>query len=134
MPFVFDFIDEMEEGRADDFMKRLQSLFAGMGHDLQFDEERNVQNALLILFTLVGMHVDAEYKTSDGRIDILVRTEKYLYIMELKYDRSAVEALEQIERKEYSLPWSVDSRQVIEIGINYSSEKRRIDDWKVQKI
>ncbi|MDE6339174.1 MAG: PD-(D/E)XK nuclease domain-containing protein, partial [Muribaculaceae bacterium] len=61
--------------------------------------------------------------------DILVRTSGYIYIMELKYDRSAEEALEQIERKEYSLPWSVDSRTVIGIGINYSSEKRRIDTW-----
>ncbi|MDE6340175.1 MAG: ATP-binding protein, partial [Muribaculaceae bacterium] len=92
-PFVFDLIDEMEEGKVDDFMKRLQSLFAGIGYDMKFDEERNVQNALLIVFTLVGMHVDAEVRTSDGRIDILVRTSGYIYIMELKYDRSAEEAL-----------------------------------------
>ena len=127
--FIFDLIDEMEEGRVDDFMKRLQSLFAGIGHDMRFDEERNVQNALYIIFKLVGMHVDAEVKTSDGRIDILVRTTDYVYIMELKYDRSAEEALAQIERKEYSLPWSTDSRTVIAIGINYSTAKRRIDTW-----
>ena len=127
--FIFDLIDEMEEGRVDDFMKRLQSLFAGIGHDMRFDEERNVQNALYIIFKLVGMHVDAEVKTSDGRIDILVRTADYVYIMELKYDRSAEEALAQIERKEYSLPWSIDSRTVIAVGINYSTEKRRIDTW-----
>ena len=130
-PFIFDLIDEIEEGRADDFMRRLQSLFAGFGHDLKFDEERNVQNALLLIFSLVGMHVDAEYKTSDGRIDILLRTSEYVYIMELKYDRSAEEALSQFKEKKYSLPWSVDGRKIIEVGINYSSEKRRIDEWKV---
>ena len=130
--FIFDLIDEMEEGRTDDFMKRLQSLFAGFGHDLKFDEERNVQNAMLLIFSLVGMHVEAEVRNSDGRIDILVRTTDYVYIMELKYDKSAREALDQIERKEYALPWAVDSRTVIEIGINYSTEKRRIDDW-IQK-
>ncbi|MDE6536474.1 MAG: PD-(D/E)XK nuclease domain-containing protein [Muribaculaceae bacterium] len=112
-------------------MRRLQSLFAGFGHDLKFDEERNVQNALLLIFSLVGMHVDAEYKTSDGRIDILLRTAEYVYIMELKYNRSAAEALDQIMEKKYSLPWSVDGRKIIEVGINYSSEKRRIDEWKV---
>ncbi|MDE6237445.1 MAG: ATP-binding protein [Muribaculaceae bacterium] len=131
IPFVYDLIDEIEEGRADDFMRRLQSLFAGFGHDLKFDEERNVQNALLLIFSLVGMHVDAEYKTSDGRIDILLRTSEYVYIMELKYDRSAEEALSQIKEKGYSLPWSVEGRKIIEVGINYSSEKRRIDEWKV---
>ena len=132
-PFIFDLIDEIEEGRVDDFMTRLQSLFAGFGHDLKFDEERNVQNAMLLIFSLVGMHADAEVRNSDGRIDILVRTADYVYIMELKYNRSAEEALRQIEEKEYALPWSVDSRTVIEIGINYSSEKRRIDDWAVKR-
>ncbi|MBD5237610.1 MAG: ATP-binding protein [Bacteroidales bacterium] len=131
-PFIFDLIDEIEEGRVDDFMRRLQSLFAGFGHDLKFDEERNVQNALLLIFSLMGLHVDAEYKTSNGRIDILLRTSEYVYIMELKYDRSAEEALSQIKEKKYSLPWSVNGRKIIEVGINYSSEKRRIDEWKVR--
>lgn len=131
--FVFDFLDEMEEGRVDDFMKRLQSMFAGIGYDMRLDEEKNVQNALLILFSLIGLNVDSEVKTSDGRIDVLVRTKDYVYIIELKYDATAQAALEQIERKEYSLPWAVDGRSVIEIGINYSSEKRRIDDWKVKR-
>lgn len=130
--FVFDFLDEMEEGRVDDFMKRLESMFAGIGYDLQFDNERNVQNAFLILFSLIGLNTDAEVKTSDGRIDILVRTQDYVYIMELKYDGTAEEALEQIDRKEYALPWAVDNRKIIEIGIKYSSEKRRIDGWKVK--
>ena len=130
--FVFDFLDEMEEGRVEAFMKRLESMFAGIGYDMKFDEERNVQNAFLILFSLIGLNVDTEVRTSDGRIDILVRTNDYVYIMELKYDGTPEEALEQIERKEYALPWAVDSRNVIEIGINYSSEKRRIDGWKVK--
>ena len=128
--FVVDFRKEMQEGRVDDFMKRLQSMFAGISYEMKFDEERNVQNAILILFSLIGMNVDTEVRTSDGRIDILVRTDRYVYIMELKYDSTAEEALAQIERKEYALPWAIDSREVIEIGINYSSEKRRIDEWK----
>ena len=132
--FIIDLRKEMMRGDIDAVMKRLQSLFAGFGHDLRFDEERNVQNAMLLIFSLVGLHADAEVRNSDGRIDILVRTQDYLYIMELKYDKSAREALQQIERKEYALPWSVDSRKVIEVGINYSTEKRRIDEWEVKRL
>lgn len=131
--YVVDLIDELEEGRVDDFMLRIQSLFAGFGHDLKFDEERNVSNAMLLIFSLVGMRVGAEVRTSDGRIDILVSTEKYIYIMELKYDKSAQEALDQINSKDYALQWSIDARKIIEIGINFSSEKRRIDSWKVRE-
>ncbi|MBD5208104.1 MAG: AAA family ATPase [Bacteroidales bacterium] len=128
--FVVHLRKEMQRGEVDTFMKRLQSLFAGFGHDLKFDEERNVQNAMLLIFSLVGINVEAEFKTSDGRIDILVRTADYIYIMELKYNHSAEEALSQIIEKEYSLPWSIDSRKTIAVGINYSTEKRRIEEWK----
>ncbi|MDE6010596.1 MAG: PD-(D/E)XK nuclease domain-containing protein, partial [Muribaculaceae bacterium] len=53
------------------------------------------------------------------------------YVMELKLDRSAEEALEQIERKEYALPWKYDGRKVFKIGIGFSSAKRNIDIWKI---
>ncbi len=127
--FAYKFVREMEEGKVEEFMKRLTSMFAGIPYEMKIDMEHDVRNALFILFTLVGMDVNAEVRTSDGRIDILVRTDKYVYIMELKYDKSAKEALDQIKRKEYHLPWSIDNRTVIAIGINYSSAKRRIDEW-----
>ena len=124
----------MEEGRVDDFMRRLQSLFSDTSYEMKMEEERNVQNVLFILFRLIGMNVDVEYRTSEGRIDILVRTDRYVYIMELKYDRSAEEALEQIKRKEYALPWAVDSRETIAIGVNYSTSKRTIDHWLISNL
>lgn len=132
--FILEFRREMETGRIDDFMNRLRTLFAGIGYDMQFDEERNVQNAFVILFSLIGLNVDAEVKTSNGRIDILVRTMDYVYLMELKYDHSPQEALDQIEQKRYALPWAIDHRYVIGIGINYSSEQRCIDGWIVKKL
>ena len=100
---------------------------------MKMEEERNVQNAMFILFRLLGLSVDVEYRTSEGRIDILVRTDRYVYIMELKYDRSAEDALAQIERKEYTLPWAVDSRETITIGINFSTSRRTIDSWLVRR-
>ena len=131
--FIYDFQTEIEEGRVDDFMRRLQSFFSGTSYEMKMEEERNVQNAMFILFRLLGLSVDVEYRTSDGRIDILVRTDRYVYIMELKYDRSAEEALAQIERKEYTLPWAVDSRETIAIGINFSTSRRTIDSWLVRR-
>ncbi len=132
--FIRDLVDEFEAGKVESVMKRLISLFAGLSYELQIDAEKDVRNVLFLVFKLVGVYSEAEYHTSDGRIDILVRTPDYIYIMELKYDSTAQEALDQIKRKEYHLPWSVDNRQIIAIGINFSSEKRRIDDWKAEKI
>ena len=130
---IRDFRKELQQGRVDDFMRHLQSLFSDTSYEMKMDEERNVQNAMFIFFRLLGLSVDVEYRTSEGRIDILVRTDRYVYIMELKYDRSAEEALAQIERKEYALPWAIDSRETIAIGINYSTSRRTIDSWLVRR-
>lgn len=132
--FVYRLVRDMEEGKVDDFMRRLQSMFSNISYELRVDMENDVRNAMYIIFTLIGMDVDAEVRTSDGRIDILVRTDKYIYIMELKYDRTAEEALAQIKHKEYALPWSVDRREIVLIGINYSSSKRRIDTWVAETV
>lgn len=132
--FVLDLLDEIEDGQVDAFMQRLQSLFAGISYEMRLDEERNVQNTLLVVFTLIGLKVDVEYRTSDGRIDILVRTDRYVYIMELKYNSTAVEALAQIKGKEYSLPWATDNRKVIAIGMNYSTSSCRIDSWLSEEV
>ncbi len=134
MLFIRDLVLELEAGKVEAMMKRLISLFAGLSYELQIDAEKDVRNVLFLVFKLVGVYSEAEYHTSDERIDILVRTPDYVYIMELKYDSTAQEALDQIKRKEYHLPWSVDNRQIIAIGINFSSEKRRIDDWKAERI
>ncbi len=132
--FIVNLADEFEAGNVEGAMKRLRSLFADLSYDLQINAEKDVRNVLFLVFKLLGMYSEAEYHTSDGRIDILVRTPKYVYIMELKFDKTAEEALDQIKRKEYHLPWSVDNRQLIAIGINFSSEKRRIDDWLSERL
>ncbi len=73
-----------------------------------------------------------EVHTSDGRIDLLIETPDYVYVIELKYDATAEEALRQIKEKEYALRFDADGRKVFKIGVSFSSEKRRIEDWKIE--
>ena len=74
----------------------------------------------------------AEYHTSQGRIDLALQTDKYIYVMEFKLEGSAEEALRQIEEKQYALPFASDKRQVFQIGINFSSQTRNIEKWLVR--
>lgn len=69
--------------------------------------------------------------TAVGRIDCVVETAKYVYIFEFKRDQSADDALNQIREKGYALPYQSDSRKIFLIGVNFSSEARMPDDWKV---
>ena len=63
---------------------------------------------------------------------MVVQTADYVYVMEFKLDGSAEQALQQIEEKQYALPFAGDSRRVFSIGVNFSSETRNIDRWIVK--
>ncbi|MGN0195358.1 MAG: AAA family ATPase [Candidatus Cryptobacteroides sp.] len=130
---ISKFVADVESGNADGFMQRLQSFFAGAKFDqIAKDTENWFQNVVFIVTSLCGLYIDAEHQTSNGRIDLLLKTDKYIYIMELKYDGSAEEALRQIDEKGYALPWQADGRTVIKVGANFSSSLRRLEQWIVR--
>lgn len=71
-----------------------------------------------------------EWRTSSGRIDILLETRKYVYVIELKLDSSPQRALNQIEDRNYTLPFANGTRKVFKIGVNFSSATRNIESWE----
>ena len=80
----------------------------------------------------MGYHTIAEYRTARGRIDMVVKTDDYTYVFEFKFDKSAQEALQQIDTKEYMIPFTADGRQIVKIGVNFSKETRNIEGWEVR--
>lgn len=125
------FVDEVENGKAENFMQRLDAFFANGDYALMGDKELYFHNAMYVFFTLLGFYVDVERHTTDGRMDMLVQTKDYIYIFEFKIDQSAEVALKQIEEKGYARPFADDSRKLFRIGVNFSTGKRCIDDWMV---
>ncbi|MBD5369936.1 MAG: hypothetical protein HDR80_02170 [Bacteroides sp.] len=97
--------DGIADGNPEKFMQRLEAYFAGILYEMKIADENNFHNVIYVLTTLIGIDTDTEVHTSDGSIDLKIETQDYLYIMELKYERSAREALRQIEEKLYARPW-----------------------------
>ena len=126
------FIKDVETGNAEGFMRRLEALFADGNYQIIGDEEIYFQNTLYVFFKLLGFYVDVERHTTDGRMDILMQTPEYIYLIELKKDQSAAVALQQIEDKGYALPFAADPRPLFKIGINFNTTTRKIDDWKIR--
>ena len=127
--FIGKFVREVKAGKVDDFMRRLKALMADTPYELIRDLENHYQNVMYIITKLMGLYIQAEYRTSRGRIDLLIGTDKYVYIIELKLDGSAEEALAQINAKDYALPFSVDGREVVKIGANVTSKTRNLERW-----
>ena len=127
---IQQFVRDVEAGNVDAFLSRLQSLLADTSYEqIKRDQEVHYQNVLFIVTKLMGFHVKAEYHTSNGRIDLVLQTDKYIYVMEFKLDGTAEEALQQIHDKQYAQPFASDSREVFKIGVNFSSETRNIERW-----
>ena len=118
-------------GEADKAMKCMQSYFAGVHFKMKIGNENNFHNAFYLLMDIVGLDTETESATSDGSIDITIKTDDYIYVIELKYDGSAEQALRQIEEKKYTRKFRMDGRKIICIGVNFSSKTRCIEDWKI---
>ena len=130
---IQNFVLEVRRGDTDAFLQRLQSFFADTPYELARDLELHYQNVLFIVFKLLGFYVQVEYHTSRGRIDLVLKTADYIYVMEFKLEGTAEEALQQIEDKHYALPFATDQRRVYKVGVNFSKDKRNIEKWLVKE-
>ena len=124
---VNEIVDSIFNGKPEKLMDALRVYFAGVPYDLKMENENNFQNALYILLSLIGVNVESEVHTSNGRIDLLIKTPDYIYIIELKYDAHAKAAITQIDEKRYDLPFRHDRRRIFKIGANFSPATRTID-------
>ncbi len=112
-------------------MNRFTAFLAGNGYDVQGDLELYFQNTLSVMFKMMGLYVKTEYQTSSGRVDIIMDTADYVYVIEIKRDQSPEVALRQIEEKGYEKPFLASGKKIIRLGINFSSKTRSVDGWKV---
>jgi len=129
--FVEQFVEEVESGDVNNFLKRLQTMFADNSYTVQGDKELYFQNTMYVIFKMMGFYVDIERTTSYGRIDMVVKTNDNIYVIEIKLDGTADEALKQIEEKGYAAPYAMDKRKLYKIGINFASDIRGISEWKI---
>ena len=131
-PFLINnFVLDVRGGNTEQFVKRLRSLFADTPYEIVQDLENHYRNVIWLLFKLMGFYTKAEYHTSEGRIDLVVKTPRFCYVMEFKLDGTAEEALEQIQEKNYTLPFEIEDQRIIRIGINFSKETRNIEKYLV---
>ena len=112
-PFeIQKFVREVRSGDYDSFFRRLQSFFANTTYEVIREQELHYENVFFIVFKLVGFYTQVEYHTSKGRIDLVLQTDKFIYVIEFKLDGTAEEALQQIHDKHYALPFASDGRKL----------------------
>ena len=119
-------------------LERVISIINGLfksipSHIFIKEKEAYYHSVVFLVFQYLGQFIDAEVNTADGRIDAVVHTDTHVYVLEFKLDESAVVALNQIREKGYTDKFNVSDKNVVAVGINFSSESKRVDDWKVEE-
>ncbi len=128
---VYNFVRDIRKGDVESFMNRFTAFLSGNSYEIQGNLELYFQNTMSVMFRMMGLYVKTEYRTSNGRIDIVLDTDKYVYVIELKRDQSPETALEQIEAKGYAKPFLASGKKIFKLGISFSSQTRTIDSWKM---
>ncbi len=119
-------------GEVDKMLSNMQVLFSEIPYDITVKTEKYYQSLLFFILKMLGSDVDAEVRNHIGRMDCLVKTKNFIYVMEFKLNGKAEEALQQIEDKQYALPYAKDPRKLFKIGVEFSKETRNIDRWLVR--
>ena len=125
--YIVKFMRELRSGNVDAFMERLKVFFAGMPYELSENTERHYQAIFYVVFTLMGQFVETEVRSARGRADAVVKTKDFIFVFEFKLNGTAEEALKQIDEKGYLIPYTLDGRKLVRVGVNFSKEKRNID-------
>ena len=125
--------DSMVNGKIDRLRKVLETFFAGIPYDVHHKDESNFQNIFFAIFRLLGYYIKAESRTSDGRIDAVAETDKWVYLFEFKLNKDD-SALEQIKKKEYFKPYLLANKRIMLIGVNFDTGTGKLSDWKDEEV
>ena len=135
--WIEDVLDALEDGDPEALRKLMTGFLAGIPYTMRRKEdererERYFHYTFYLIFNMVSIYtVYTEKEQSEGRVDCIVETDKYVYVFEFKLDGTASEALAQIEAKGYARPYEADARRLFRIGAVFSSQTGTISDWAV---
>ena len=116
----------------DEMFSLLQAYLLTVPYCDNANSEGHYQQLLYVIFSLFGRYVEVEVHTPTGRVDIVMKTDKALYLFELKLNMSAQAAMKQIDLKDYASKFALSGLPIVKVGINFDPERRTIGDWKVE--
>lgn len=134
--FGFKLKKEASSGNTQGMIDLLKWYFSGFPYTIQINDEKYYQSLIKVIFDMTGIELVAEETTNVGRIDGVLTAGNHLYIIEFKLNKTADEAIQQINSKKYAEKYIIPANEkgitIHKVGINfcYSRECRNISDWK----
>ncbi|PID27452.1 MAG: AAA family ATPase [Candidatus Cloacimonadota bacterium] len=124
----------LKKNKIEDFIKSIRVLFADISNNLASNQKESYYHTVLYLaLKFIGVQIDVEVNTNHGRIDAVVKTKDYIYIMEFKMS-NAKAALKQIKEKKYYERYLDDERDIICLGVAFDSDDRNVKGYEVASV
>ena len=123
----------IRQNDMDGAIRLLQTFFETVPYCNNTNYEGHYQQVLFIIFSLLTHFlVDVEIHTPNGRVDIVMLTNTHLYIIELKLNKDAKTAMQQINLKDYAQRFALCGKPIIKVGINFNAKSGQIEDWMIE--
>ena len=123
----------IRQGDMDGALRLLQEFLGTVPYCNNTNYEGHYQQVLFIIFTLLTHFVvDVEVHTPNGRVDVVMETEDILYLIELKLNKSAQAAMQQINLKQYDQRFARCGKPIVKVGVNFDAKKGNIEDWIIE--
>lgn len=123
----------IRQNDMDGAIRLLQTFFETVPYCNNTNYEGHYQQVLFIIFSLLTHFlVDVEIHTPNGRVDIVMLTNTHLYIIELKLNKDAKTAMQQINLKDYAQRFALCGKPVIKVGINFNAKSGQIENWMIE--
>ena len=113
-------------------MERMKVFFEKIPYELNNNNEKHYQAIFYVVFILMGQYIDVEIRSAKGRADAVAKTDDYIYVFEFKLNGTAEEAIRQIDSNGYLIPYKLDGRKLVKVGVEFSKKERNLHRFIVK--
>ena len=131
---IADMYKQLLHGNMDEALRLMQTFLSSVPYCENANSEGHYQQLLYVMFSLFGMYVDLEVRTATGRVDMVLKMPDKIYILELKFNKSAEEALQQIDVKNYPVRFQQYGLPIVKVGVNFDGTTRTLSEWKISNV
>ena len=138
--FALKFWQALRKNDLNLALREMQAFFAGLPYVDGFKKKlENVSNlegfyewSMMLIFNMLNIYVQTEVRCAGGRADLVVKMPDVIYVIELKVNGTAQQAIDQIEKNGYANPYLTDGRKVVKVGVKFSTETKTIEEWIIK--
>ena len=138
--FALKFWQALKKNDLDLALREMQAYFAGLpyvdGFKKKLEDVSNLEGfyewSMMLIFNMLNVYVQTQVRCAGGRADMVVKMPDAIYVIELKVNGTAQEAMDQIEKNGYATPYLTDGRKVVKVGVKFSTKTKTIEDWIIK--